>query len=76
MQVAPGRLPLAGSRDVLTWAVGVTAVLAAAALVSVWRGRRHSVRVKLIWTGVALIVPILGPLAWFVLGRERREVRR
>jgi uncharacterized membrane protein len=76
MQLPLGRFHLAGSRDVLTWATGLAAILAAGALVSVWRGRRHSVRVKLIWTGVALLVPVLGPLAWFALGRERREVRR
>ena len=50
------------------WAIG-----GAAALLSIWLGRHHAPRVKVIWSVLALVVPIAGALAWFVLGRERKR---
>ena len=46
------------------------------ALASVWRSRRHSRRAKGVWTAVVCMLPLLGALAWFALGRERRRGRR
>lgn len=61
--------------DIFTW-VGVGWVAGAAlALVSIWRGRSHSVKAKAIWTAIVVLVPLLGALAWFLLGRERRRIR-
>jgi hypothetical protein len=50
---------------------GAVVLAAVAALVSIWRSAAHSAKVKLIWTLLALI-PLVGPVAWFVLGRGRR----
>lgn len=54
-------------------AAAIAAALAILALLSIWLGAHHSLRAKLIWTAIALLVPILGPLAWFALGQERRR---
>jgi hypothetical protein len=72
MQVPPGESMLAGSRSwplylFAAWAIGATA-----ALLSIWLGRHHATRVKVIWTVLVLVVPIVGALAWFVLGHQRR----
>jgi phospholipase D-like protein len=58
--------------DRLTWLVLALAVLAALALRSVWKSRVHAKRVKIIWSAVVLI-PLLGPVGWFILGRDRRR---
>lgn len=50
----------------------VAVVLCVAALISIWIGRHHSTAARIVWTGVAILIPILGPLAWFLLGWERR----
>jgi hypothetical protein len=58
--------------DQFTW-IGIAAVaLAALALRSVWKSPVHAAKVKVIWS-VIVLVPFLGPLGWFVLGRERRR---
>ena len=58
--------------DAFTWVFLGVFLLSAVALRSIWMSRVHAARVKLIWSAVAL-VPVAGPLAWFVLGRERRR---
>jgi Phospholipase_D-nuclease N-terminal len=73
MQVPPGESMLAGSRNwplvlFAAWAIG-----SAAALLSIWLGRHHAPRVKVIWSVLAVIVPVVGALAWFVLGRQRKR---
>jgi hypothetical protein len=55
------------------WLAGGALVLLLAALASIWRGRRHSPRAKIVWTAIATLVPVLGPLGWFLLGREGRR---
>ncbi len=71
VQAPPARSLLAGSRDWPVWLVGAGLVLLGAALVSIWMGRNRPPKVRVIWTVIALI-PILGPLGWFVLGRQRK----
>jgi hypothetical protein len=71
MQVSPGDSMLAGSRVwPLVWSAAAI-ILLAAALLSIWMGRRHSRKSKIVWTVMAVFVPILGPIGWFVLGREK-----
>ena len=55
--------------------IALAIVAAAAALLSIWRSRAHSSKVKLIWTAIAVLLPFVGPSAWLLLGRVRRPVR-
>ena len=64
---------LAGSHSWPLWLFAAWAVGAAAALLSIWLGRHRATRVKLIWTVLAVAVPVVGALAWFALGRERKR---
>lgn len=73
MQVPPGESMLAGSRSwplvlFAAWAIG-----SSAALLSIWLGRHRAPRVKVIWSVLVVIVPIVGAGAWFVLGRQRKR---
>ena len=53
--------------------IGLAVFLAAVlALRSIWTSSGHARKVKVIWSVIAL-VPLLGPLGWFVLGRTRRR---
>ena len=53
--------------------VGIIAlILDVAALASIWRGRKHALRAKVIWTILVAILPLFGAIAWFALGREPR----
>ena len=72
-QVPPSRSLLAGNREWPMWAVSLGVILLAIAMLSIWLGRHHSVKAKSVWTLIAVLVPIVGPLAWFLLGRERRR---
>jgi hypothetical protein len=47
-------------------------VFCVSALISIWTGRYHSTAARIVWTIVAILIPILGPIAWFLLGWERR----
>ncbi|HEX6630740.1 MAG TPA: PLDc N-terminal domain-containing protein [Gemmatimonadaceae bacterium] len=56
------------------WYVGLAIlVIDLGALVSIWRSDLHSTRAKLLWTLIVAALPVLGALAWFPLGRERRR---
>lgn len=55
------------------WLCAAAVLLLVAALVSVWRARAHSRRARIVWTVVVIVLPIVGPLAWFATGRERRR---
>jgi hypothetical protein len=72
IQAPPARSLLAQSDWPLVF-VAVAVIAAFAALVSIWVSRPHSLRVKVIWTLAVVLIPILGPLAWFILGREARR---
>ena len=58
--------------DWFTWVFLALFVLTALALRSVWTSGAHARRVKVIWSAVVL-VPLVGPVGWFVLGRNRRR---
>ena len=58
--------------DRVTWILLALVVLAALALRSVWKSHAHARRVKIIWSAVVLI-PLLGPVGWYILGRDRRR---
>jgi bacteriorhodopsin len=58
--------------DTFTWILLGVFLLAALALRSIWTSRTHAPRVKVIWSAIALI-PVVGGLAWFVLGRQQRR---
>jgi phospholipase D-like protein len=73
MQVPPGESMLAGSQSWPLWLFAAWAIGGAAALLSIWLGRHRALRVKLIWTVLAVAVPVVGALAWFVLGRESKR---
>ena len=60
--------------DRFTWIFLAIFLVTVAALRSIWTSVGHAGKVKVIWSVIAL-VPILGPLGWFVLGRSRK-VRR
>lgn len=72
MQVPPRESLLAGSRSWPLWLFAAWVIGSVAALLSIWLGRHHAPRVKVIWTVLVIALPIIGALAWFVLGRQRR----
>jgi predicted alpha/beta hydrolase len=74
VQVPPRESLLAGDRSWPIWAIAAAVVLLALAMMSIWLGRHHSLKAKTIWTVIVVLVPILGPVAWFILGRERRRI--
>jgi heme A synthase len=54
-------------------------VLDALALVQVWRDRRRSDLVKVLWTVAILLLPVIGVLGWAVnwlLGRAADRLNR
>ena len=51
-------------------------VIDLAAIVSIWRNFGHSTKARVLWTLIVAVLPVLGALAWFPLGRERRSARR
>jgi len=59
----------------LAWIAVFAVVLLVLALVSIWHASGHSRRAKIVWTVVAVILPIVGPIAWAVAGRESRRTR-
>ena len=54
------------------WLLVAALVLCVAALISIWADRYHSTASRVVWTFVVALLPIVGPIAWFVLGWERR----
>lgn len=74
IQSLPPRSPTqpAGSWNWPLWLELVALVMCVVALISIWIGRYHSTAAKIVWTFVVILIPIVGPLAWFALGWERR----
>jgi hypothetical protein len=60
------------SIDRFTWIFLALFLLAVVALRSVWKSVGHARKVKVIWSAIVL-VPLLGPIGWFALGRDRRR---
>ena len=58
--------------DQFTWIGLALFCLAVLAFRSIWTSPGHAAKVKVIWSVVALI-PLVGPLGWFVLGRSRKQ---
>jgi hypothetical protein len=61
--------------DIFTWIGAAWFACAALALTSIWRRRTHSLKARVVWTAIVVLVPVLGAVAWFILGRERRRIR-
>jgi hypothetical protein len=73
---ATWRMPILGwDMTRLTWILTVAVALLVLALVSIWHARGHSRSAKIVWTVVAVMVPVIGPLAWALAGRESRRTR-
>ena len=68
-------VPFPVPADYLRRAGAVALVIDLLALVSIWRSRKHSRKAKLVWTALVAVLPVLGGVAWFLLGRERRGNR-
>lgn len=61
--------------DVLMTIVAVLAfAYSATAFVSIVRVRRVEPLVFLFWAAIVLLVPIVGPTIWFLIGRNRLRV--
>ncbi len=70
------RMPILGwDMARLAWIAVIAVVLLVLALVSIWHASGHSRSAKIVWTVVAVILPIIGPIAWAVAGRESRRTR-
>ncbi|WP_395405105.1 PLDc N-terminal domain-containing protein [Arthrobacter sp. UC242_113] len=41
-----------------------------AALISIARNRSHASGGRVVWALVVLVLPVLGPVAWFLVGRR------
>lgn len=76
IQVPPHGSMLRGGTTWPLWFVGIAIVAAVSALASIWLGRRHGRRAKIVWTVIVVCIPILGAAGWYVLGRERRRAPR
>jgi hypothetical protein len=50
----------------------VPTILAVIALVSILRSQFPGSNDKLIWTVVAILVPIIGPILYFIIGTKQR----
>lgn len=62
--------------DNLRWLAAIVLVVDALALASVWSSPAHSIRARVVWTAVILVVPLVGAGAWLLLGREPQRGRR
>ena len=70
------RVPMLGwDMTRLAWVAAFAGLLLLLALGSIWRARGHSRRAKILWTVLAVALPIIGPLAWAIAGREPRRMR-
>ena len=65
-----------GTGRTIEWVAVAAAVLLAVSLASIWRARGYSRHARIIWTVVATVLPIIGPIAWMLAGREPRRRRR
>ena len=57
------------------WATAVLVLADVLAFASIWHSRAHSPKTKVLWTALVALLPVLGAMGWFVLGKGR-GVRR
>lgn len=57
------------------WAAIVLVLADVLALASIWHSRAHSPKTKVLWSAIVALLPVLGALGWFALGKGR-SVRR
>jgi amino acid transporter len=60
---------------ILGFLLTVNVVLFMAALISIARNRKHTSGGKVVWASVVLALPVLGPVAWFLIGRRAPSPR-
>ncbi|RKR73023.1 hypothetical protein [Frondihabitans australicus] len=66
-----------GSERIVT--AVVIAVLELTALIVVWAGRERPTLIKVIWSAIVLLLPLVGAVGFFInqaLGRISRHLRR
>jgi hypothetical protein len=57
----------------ITWIGIVILIVDLVALGSIWTSPLHSRKAKFLWTVIVAVLPLIGALAWFPLGREIRK---
>ena len=55
------------------WLIALVVLVDLLALLAIVGSRVHARKVKVIWTVIVLLVPVLGAVAWLAIGRERRR---
>ena len=55
-----------------TW-VALVAIVDLLAIAAIGASRAHAPKVKVIWSAIVLLLPVLGAVAWLAIGRERRR---
>jgi hypothetical protein len=68
--------PLVPPFGILGFLLAVNAVLIMAVLISIARNRNHTSGGKAVWALVVLALPVLGPAAWFLIGRRAPSARK
>lgn len=51
----------------------VNAALFVGALISIARTRRHTTGSQVVWALTVVVLPVIGALAWFVIGRRAKK---
>lgn len=70
------RMPVVGwDMTRLAWIAVVAVVLLVLSLISIWHAQGHSRKAKVVWTVVAVVLPVIGPMLWAAAGRESRRTR-
>lgn len=57
----------------LRWIGLAVLLLDLVALVTIWSSQRHSLKARVLWTVLVVLLPILGAIGWAALGRESRR---
>lgn len=61
------------SMGILGFLLTVNVVLFISALISIARNRTYTSRGTVVWALIVVVVPVLGPVLWFVLGRRTAQ---
>ena len=57
------------------WIVALVVLVDLLTLLAIALSRWHAPKVKAIWAGIVLLLPVVGAIAWLAVGRERRGRR-